>query len=171
MATDYKPLAGESYLERAKADRQDRFIRDAVNATNSLETWAEFLNSHPEYKGFDYLKSYQGRYEVLRSKKWDAYISRREYQNDVEAELQRVRSKRYAEYDARNKEARFQEVQDDFLRFAYENKSWSEVEKSMDEVTPWDESIYQACRKEVETDTETPAPDMEQKYFTEGFYS
>lgn len=171
MTTDYKPLAGESYLERAKADRQDAFVRDAVIATNNLQTWDEFMNSHPQYKGFDDLVSYHGRFDQLRAKRWDAYISRREFQNDVEAELQRVRNKRHAEYDQRNKEARFQEVQDAFLRFAYENRPWSEVEKSMDEVTPWDESIYQACRKEVGTDTETPAPDMEQKYFTEGFYS
>ena len=165
----YIPLAHEERQARQKADLEDRFIVAAVVDAQGYKTWSEFLLGHVELKNLCNDAEHREKFEHLRAQALYNLASRNKKQLDPAAELQKVRERRFKEYDTQNTERRYKEVRDDFLKAAFDGKSWQDVTREREDLTPWDHSLYQRACKEVGLDAEPAAPDPGEEAFLTGF--
>lgn len=168
----YIPRAGETLVERQRAELEDDFARSAALAAQSGKLWEQFLSEHWMFKNVATINNSKNRarYEQLRLRVVDSMRRGSPEKIDPEYEVQRVRQARHKRYEEQNKELRYAEMKDSFLRYAFKNLPWSAVEREMKEdLSPWDPELYERARKECGFDTPETAPDTVDEHFAEGF--
>lgn len=164
----YRPLPGDTYMERREAERQDNFCRQAAAfAIQHGQTWDRFVGSFPQYAHYRNAAELERQYNTyLTAAERDRRAGKHEF--TVEAALADARAKRAESYQQQLTERMYADHRDKLLAYAERRAPWDEVARKM-ELGPDCAGLYERARRELGTAGLPDAEDSMFAGFLDGF--